>query len=403
MSSATSVTTAAPVRAPQPPAGPTPAPGSRRGRGLLIALVVLAVLAAVLASVARGLYQDGPLEPNAPTGQGAKAVVEVLGDLDVDVSVHRHTADAAEALREGRTVLLTDPSALSGAQLDALAAAHDQSTGQLVLVQPDFITLSYFTALLAPDGVLREPAEIPADPACGDLSHRARVLSVPGAEGLRGPATLYRVEGEAESCFDVDGGALVARDGDLLVLGSADLLTNDGVGEADNSALALNALGGSGALTWYVPSATDPMGTSSQSLTSHLPDWAGPLGLWLLVSATIALLALGRRFGPVVIEPLPVTVRPQEMVRGRARLLQQSGERDAAARALRTAAARRLADALGLRQERALDGLIAALRAHVDRSPEQLRALLGPAPVTSDQDLVRLAHDLDRLEKEIDR
>ncbi len=382
---------------------PSPAPAAGRGRPLLIALVVLAMLAAVLASVARGLYQDGPLEPNAPTGQGAKAVVEVLRDLGVEVSVQRHTADAADSLREGRTVLLTDPGSLSGEQLDALAAAHREGTGRLVLVQPDFITLSYFSPLLTPGGVLREPVEVPADPACGDLSHRARVLSVPGAEGLRGPATLYRVAGDAEGCFEVDGGSLIVQDGDLLVLGSPDLLSNDHVGAADNSALALNALGGSGQLTWYVPSATDPMGTSSQSLLSHLPDWAGPLGLWLLLAATIALVALGRRFGPVVIEPLPVTVRPQEMVQGRARLLQQSGERDAAATALRTAAARRLADTLGLRHERALDGLIAALLTHVDRSPEQLRALLGPAPVTSDQDLVRLAHDLDRLEKEIDR
>ncbi|WP_422115073.1 DUF4350 domain-containing protein [Brachybacterium sp. UNK5269] len=390
------------TRRPAPTTGGSPAPATGR-RPLLIVLVVLAVLAAVLASVLRGLYQDGPLEPDAPTAQGSKAVVEVLGELGVEVGVQRHTADAAESLRAGRTVLVTDPAALSGAQLDALAAAHEESAGRLVLVQPDFITLSYFSPLLVPEGVLRAPAVVPAGSGCGDLSHRARVLSVPGAEGLRGPATLYRVAGDAESCFDVEGGSLVARDGELLVLGSADLLTNETVGEADNSALALNALGGAGQLTWYVPSATDPMGTASQSLTSHLPDWAGPLGLWLLMVSAIALVALGRRFGPVVIEPLPVTVRPQEMVRGRARLLQQSGERDAAATALRTAAARRLADTLGLRHERALDGLIAALRAHVDHSPEQLRALLGPAPVTSDQDLVRLAHDLDRLEKEIDR
>ena len=114
-------------------------------------------------------------------------------------------------------------------------------------------------------------------------------------------------------------------------------------------------------------------------------------------------MALGRRFGPVVVEPLPVTVRPQELVLGRARLLQRSGDRQAAATALRSAAASRLASRLGLRRESALDGLLAALAPHVGRSPEQLRALLGPRPVTSDQDLVRLAHDLDHLEKEIDR
>src|SRR5699024_4838614 len=109
----------------------------------------------------------------------------------------------------------------------------------------------------------------------------------------------------------------------LIVLGSADLLTNDGIGRADNSALALNLLTADGAVSWYVPSANDPMGTASQTPLGYLPDWAGPVLLWLLLVALIVLVALGRRFGPVVVEPLPVTVRPQELVLGRAQLLQR--------------------------------------------------------------------------------
>ncbi|WP_114855569.1 DUF4350 domain-containing protein [Brachybacterium sp. YJGR34] len=387
-----------------PGSAPTPAPAPRRRRHWLTVLVVLAMLATVVVSVFRSFYQDGPLEPGAPTGQGSKAVVQVLEDLGVDVQVQRHTADAAQSLREGRTVLVTDPTVLQGEQLDALVAAHEaEGSGRLVLVQPDFVTLSYFSSRLTPGATLDEATTLEASPGCGDLAHGARALAVPGEEGLHGRSVLYRPVEGADGCFTVDGGSLVAEDDGLLVLGSADLLTNDGVGAADNSALVLNALGGGGELAWYVPSATDPMGTAPQSIVTYLPDWAAPLGLWLMLVAGIALLALGRRFGPVVLEPLPVTVRPQEIALGRARLLQRAGDRDAAATALRSAAATRLADALGLRHERSLDGLVAALAEHVDHSPEQLRALLGPTPVTSDQDLVRLAHDLDRLEKEIDR
>src|SRR5699024_6860104 len=156
-------------------------------------------------------------------------------------------------------------------------------------------------------------------------------------------------------------------------------------------------------LTWYVPSTTDPMATGSETLLSYLPDWSGPVALWTLLVITVGLVALGRRFGPVVVEPLPVTVRPQELVLGRARLLQRSGQRDAAARDLRTAAAMRLAEHLGMHRESRLDALVDALAEHVDRTPQQLRELLGPAPVPRDQDLVQLAQDLDRLEKEIDR
>ncbi|WP_010549798.1 DUF4350 domain-containing protein [Brachybacterium paraconglomeratum] len=388
-----------------PGAGAPRGAAQERRRPWLVAAVVLAVIAAVLVSVARGLYRDGPLEPDAPTGQGAKAVVQVLGDLGVEVETRRHTADAAEDLRAGGTVLLTAPKSLSGEQLTMLAEAREEGGGRLIVLRPDFVALSYLTSGIIPTGALREQTRVEAGAACGDLPHGARVLEVPDAEdALDGPASLYTAtDAVASTCFEAEGGALVAESDGVLVLGSPDLLTNDGVGRADNSALALNALSASDELTWYVPSATDPQGISSPSLVDHLPEWIGPVAAWLVLAAVLALIALGRRPGPVVVEPLPVTVRPQELVLGRARLLQQASARDAAAAALRAAAATRLADRLGLRHESALDGLLAALAPHVEESPEQLRALLGPAPVATDRDLVRLAHDLDRLEKEIDR
>jgi hypothetical protein len=384
---------------------PAAGPGTERRRPWLVLAIVLAMIAALLVSVARGIYRDGPLEPDAPTGQGSKAVVEVLGDLGVEVEPRRHTADAAAQLRAGGTVLLTAPRALNGEQLTTLAEAQQAGDGRLVVVQPDFVTLSYLTSGITPTGAVRGETRLEAEPGCGDLSHGARVLELPdGEEALRGSASLYTATGgDASTCFATAAGALVAESDGVLVLGSADLLTNDGVGRADNSALVLNALSTTDELSWYVPSATDPMGSSSSSLLDHLPSWAGPLAAWLILVAVIALVALGRRPGPVVVEPLPVTVRPQELVLGRARLLQRAGARDAAASALRAAAATRLADRLGLRHETALDGLLAALAPHVGASEAQLRALLGPTPVTSDRDLVRLAHDLDRLEKEIDR
>lgn len=373
----------------------------RRPRWLVV-LIVLAVLAAVLAAVARGYYRDGPLEPDAPTGQGSRAAVSVLVDLGVQVDTQRHTADVVEDLSEGRTVLVTDPGLLSGAQLEALATSLEESAGTLVLVQPDFVALGYLTPLISPAGTVRTSTLIDAGPDC-DAAFGARQVHVPGDEGLVGPATTYRTSGQAAGCFASGAGSLVAVHDRLVVLGSPDLLTNDGIGQADNSALVLNALGSADALTWYVPSPGDPMAATGPDLLDHLPDWASPLALWLLLSALVALLALGRRFGPVMVEPLPVTVRPQELVLGRARLLQQSQSRDAAAASLRAAAARRLADRLGIRHEESLDALVAALTPHLEQSPEQIRSLLGPTPVSSDQALVQLAHDLDRLEKEIDR
>lgn len=369
----------------------------------LVALIVIAVMAAVLAAVARGYYRDGPLEPDAPTGQGSRAAVTVLEDLGVEVQTQRHTADVVEDLAEGRTVLLTDPGALSAAQLETLSGALASSPGTLVLVQPDFVTLGYLTPLISPAGAVRTPTVVEAGNGCDGAGFRARSIHVAGEEGLVGPASTYRTAGDATGCFTSGAGALVAVDGRLVVLGSPDLLTNDGIGEADNSALVLNALGGSGALTWYVPSPGDPMASAMPDLLSYLPNWASSVALWLLITVGIALLAFSRRFGPVVVEPLPVTVRPQELVLGRARLQQQAQARDAAASSLRTACTRRIADWLGIRQVETLDALVAALAPHLEQSPERIRSLLGPTPVRSDQELVQLAHDLDLLEKEIDR
>ncbi|WP_341855988.1 DUF4350 domain-containing protein [Brachybacterium sp. GPGPB12] len=376
-----------------------------RRRPWLVAAVVLAVIAAVLVSVARGLYRDGPLEPDAPTGQGAKAVVQVLGDLGVEVETRRHTADAAEDLRAGGTVPLTAPKSLSGERLTMLSEAREEGGGRLIVLRPDFVALSYLTSGIIPTGALREQTRVEAGAACGDLSHGARVLESPDAEdALDGPASLYTAtDAGASTCFEAEGGALVAESDGVLVLGDPDLLTNDGVGRADNSALALNTLSASEELTWYVPSATDPQGASSPSLVDHLPGWIGPVAAWLVLAAVLALIALGRRPGPVVIEPPPVTVRPQELVLGRARLLQQASARDAAAASLRAAAAGRLADRLGRATSPRSTGSWRRWP-RTSRSPRSsLRALLGPAPVTTDRDLVRLAHDLDRLEKEIDR
>src|SRR5699024_11031670 len=79
------------------------------GRPWLVILVATGIVLAIAVTIARGVYRAGPLEPDAPTPQGSKAVVEVLTDLGTQVRVDRHTEDAAQSLREDRTVLVTAP------------------------------------------------------------------------------------------------------------------------------------------------------------------------------------------------------------------------------------------------------------------------------------------------------
>ena len=384
---------------------PEPAAGGR-SRAALTLVIVLVLLATVVMTALRGGYRDGPLEPDAPTPQGSRAVVRVLEGLGTTVTTVRHTADAAEDLRGGATVLVTDPMTLGTEQLDLLREAlRAPGAGRLVLVAPDGATLGALTEDITPAGRVGTAQEVPAGD-CGDLAHGARAIALADEDdAVAGPARSYRTSGSARGCFTAGGGSVLAEDGNLLVLGSADVLTNRGVGEADGPALALNLLGGTD-LSWYVPSPTDPLGAVAPSLLAHLPDWAGPVALWLLLVVAVGLLAAGRRLGAVVVEPLHVTARGQEIGVGRGRLLERATARTAAADSLRAATAGRLASRLGLRRQAAPDALaalVAALAPHTDRTPAQLHALLGPHPVDGDQELLRLAHDLDALEKEIDR
>lgn len=393
-------------RAPSAGGGDAGGEQPRSSRLLTIALVLVLLLAIALAAL-RGIYRDGPLEPGAPTPQGAKALAEVLQDAGGEVQTRRTAEDAAEALRGGRTVLVTDPSALNAAQLDLLREARSAGAGRLVLVRPDFFVLQELAPGITPAGTIADRALLTADADCGAASLQARRVEAGRVEGVAETATLYRAAGGSAACFGPDGestGTVALSADGTLVLGSATFLANDAIGESDNAAIGLNALGIADAeqVTWYLPSSADPLATDRPSLLDRLPDWFWPSLLWILLATLALLLALAHRLGPVVIEPLPVQVRARELTLGRAGMLQRADARDSAARSLRAATAVRLAGRLGVRREESLDALIAALAGHTAMPAAALRTLLGPTPIGSDEALVRLAADLDRLEKEID-
>lgn len=378
-----------------------------RSRRTVALVVTLALIVAIGAALVRGSFRDEPYEPGSPRPGGSKAVVSVLEDLGTGVQTERRTAGAAADLRAGATVLVTDPSALGREQLEALRTALDEGEGHLVLLLPDFGSLAVLAPGTRPTGTLAEPTDLRADERCGDASFSARTVRAGPAQldedgRVLSPARLYTGPDGSRSCFRADRGAVVVRSDRVTVLGSARFLTNGGVGGADDAAVALNALHDE-EVTWYLPSATDPMATTVPGPLERLPAWSGPVALWLILTALLALWALSFRLGPVVVEPLPVRVRAQELTIGRAHLWRRARARDRAARALRSATAVRLADRLGLRRQEGLDALIAALAERTGADPSSLRRLLGPEPVTHDPDLVRLARDLDRLIQETER
>jgi len=117
----------------------------------------------------------------------------------------------------------------------------------------------------------------------------------------------------------------------------------------------------------------------------------------LLIAALAYALARARRLGPPVGEPLPVVVRAVETVEGRGRLYRRANARGTAIRALRDSALGRLREALDLPPDAAAPLVVDAVAARTGRPAEQVDEVLFGADPTSDQELVRLAADLDRL------
>jgi hypothetical protein len=112
----------------------------------------------------------------------------------------------------------------------------------------------------------------------------------------------------------------------------------------------------------------------------------------------------GRRLGRIVVEPLPVVVRPTETVEGRARLYRRAGARDRAANALRAATLDRMRIRLSLPRGAPPAVVAEAAARRTGRPVPDVVALLAPSTVPPDDAaLVALRTALDTLENEVRR
>ncbi len=136
-------------------------------------------------------------------------------------------------------------------------------------------------------------------------------------------------------------------------------------------------------------------------LLSHVPTGI-KLAIWQGFAA-LAVFALvrARRWGRVVDEPLPVTIAGSELVEARAGLMERRRDPAHAAAAIRLDAVRRLGEDLGLgrRADPAAGATTEAQRTGRDPHENAARGA-GPLP-TSDADLIRHIHALDRLQEDL--
>jgi hypothetical protein len=354
------------------------------------ALVVVAALVAVVVSAWLGRDNRtyaAALDPRNPDGSGAQAVARVLDDQDVEVDVVR-SADALDRISTdvSTTIVVTSSGNLGRSTTARLL--DDQGDATLIVVSPG-------PQLLRQLGVGTFPATVePSGPvAAGCDAYDGLSVRIDAGEAYRG-----------DGCFESPGGVLLAqpRPG-LTLLGAPAILSNDQVLDGDNAAVALALLGQRQRLVWYVPSLADLDGADSVSVRSLLPRWLTP-ALWLLLLVGVATIAWrGRRLGPLVREPLPVTVKAVETTRNLGRLYRRSGDRPHAAAALRNAARSRIAERLRLPRGVDADRLVGDVAARTGRSRAEVEALIGATayPPGDDRALATLARQLSELDREV--
>jgi hypothetical protein len=372
--------------------------GRRNRVGIVITLVVLLALGVLTAVASRSSVHGGDLDPDNPSPDGARAVARVLGRHGVQVDVVRRAADLDRATIDGDSTVLVTASERLGDSTARQVRARSAAAGAVVLPAPA-VTLS--RVLRLPQPARSVPAGDPVRARCDDPLLTGLTVAVRPGEGY--PVARSSVHG----CFPVSGErpvALVARvDGTspTYLVAADDVFRNGRITDADNAAVALRLLGQHRRLVWYVPDVRDVPAGDGGSVAAQLPRGLVP-GLWLVAAATLAtMLWRGRRLGPLVVEPLPVTVKAVESTQGRGRLYRHVRDREHAAAILRHATAARLLAQLRLPAATGPDQLVRSVAATTGRDSREVHDLLVARPVDHDRALTRLGADLAGLEKEV--
>lgn len=367
-----------------------------RGRGRRVAgWIAIGVVLVIVGGIGAAMAATGEwtrraaLDPESAGPTGTRALVEILRDHGVEVQVVRdRTAAAGELAKGTATLVLPDTPALSDDGLQKLI----DSAEDVVLIDPRSRSLDLMVPGARTAGVA--PAET-VEPDCA-LADAVR-------SGPIEPGTVFRAGGAAASCYPAgDGYALIVGmlgDRRSVVVDGTVLFTNEDLAENGNAALAVNLMGRHPLVVWYQPGAGDTDLTDTDPTLGELtPPWVSPVIVLLLVAGLAAGIWRGRRFGPLVAERLPVTVRASETTEGRARLYAQSRDSLHAADQLRIGALARIGRLLGLGPSASAPEIsdAAAARAGIDRGIAR-RILIDGIP-EDDAALVALSLELRHLE-----
>ncbi|HET6733626.1 DUF4350 domain-containing protein [Mycobacterium sp.] len=370
--------------------GPTVAQRWRGARWVLLAIVVI-VGVAVLGAYLTAPRPGGRMDATSTSPDGARALVTLLGDHGVDVIVADNVAGVETAASPDTLILVAQSSSRID---DDLLRRLAVLPGDRLLVEPVSRTREKLAPEIELDGATSFGG---AEPDC-DLREATRAGTV-----QFGLSDSYEAAGDVALTRCYDGALVRYSDGERTVtaVGTADFMTNSGLLEEGNAALAMNLAGTHPRVIWYAPQRSESESEGGATISELIPDRV----IWIVVQLclVVALLAVwkGRRIGALVAEQLPVVVRASETVEGRGRLYRSRRASDRAGEALRTATLQRMLPRLGLGHNSAPPAVVQAVTERCGLNPQAVaHTLFGPAPAT-DADLVILANELDNIERQV--
>ena len=356
-----------------------------------IAATVALVLLALVVTVGRANRQQAD-DPRSTTSAGAGALGVLLAAEGVQLQVTDKVGDALETSGTDQALVIANGDELSETDAERLLTA---GFGRVILLRPDTPTLVRFG--VRAEGRAATRSTIP--PSCpADAAEQAGTVSFEDAR------SAYASTGPTEfSCYPAGSGGyaylrVVTAAGPTVELVGGGI-SNDLLDQAGNAAFGMNVFGAQAEVTWLM--AREESSGAEATPPGLLPPWWPIAVAQAAVAFAVVAVWRGRRLGPIMTEPLPVTVRAAETVEGHGRLYHRLDAYDRAARALRAGTVGRLSRAYDHADDPlALSGVLAD-RTGLD--PMQVRRMLVDARPTTDDDLVNLARDLDRLEQEARR
>jgi hypothetical protein len=356
-----------------------------------IAVILVLIVGTVILLSGGGSTSTARLSGTNPKPTGAKALIQVLRQDGVAVSTPRSLTKALKDVSADPTsttlVLYDRNGILDSSSLQQL----DNVASDLVLVEPSFEALQ---ALLPSVHAAGYSPSI-ASAKC-DYQPAVRAGTVAGL----GKAYRFSSDVDATGCFGSGGAYSFVRvdtgNSHVSVLGSATMVDNASILRGGNAAFALGLFGATKHVVWYLPSFEDY--TSAQDGIIPNPGWVGLLVALTIMVGLAAAFWRGRRLGPIVVERMPVIVRSNETVEGRARLYQKANARLHTIDALRMGTLSRLATICGLPRRASIEEILGALANATGARIDELRALLVDDVPSSDADLVRMSDAMLELE-----